>query len=417
MPFTLARLPKELDEHHIHLFLGQDFKEGWTFANRKKGCSMLARYIHRKAGLSDSQFVTHDVLPCNHDWTRDLDFFVSCKSCRTALMEEKDYDSLEHINPALPEEPTSCLECCRRHQRLLDWMSLQLAAIIKTGSLSGAKIFLTPAGSVARFIYNHLCRKVPMWIRQFQLEVPSRDISHPNAVSFAQTISEFRSRRADYGRLVLELHNFHTGSKFKRWPGGSLSFYCELGWAYKPFSMSTFDAKRMANIGKARDVITTLVENEVRAINQLIGVGDCLEPIDVGVRFNRLVSQIHSEKVATSSDLADKITAIPAKVRRTVPVGITKVASQSSGNLTRNAKRGFFDRCYTHLYDRLSESNEQRIPFMKEHGLGSLILDPAAVGGARIRYEDRWKSKTCKTFQNSAKLYLKSGSMGSEMKI
>lgn len=35
MPFTLARLPKDLDKKAVHLFLGQDYQQGWTFANQE----------------------------------------------------------------------------------------------------------------------------------------------------------------------------------------------------------------------------------------------------------------------------------------------------------------------------------------------------------------------------------------------
>jgi hypothetical protein len=34
MPFTAARIPQKLDSDLVHLFLGQDYKDGWTFANQ-----------------------------------------------------------------------------------------------------------------------------------------------------------------------------------------------------------------------------------------------------------------------------------------------------------------------------------------------------------------------------------------------
>ena len=148
MPFTLARLPQDLASDCVHLFLGQDYKDGWTFANQKKGSSMPVRFVHRKSGLRDNQFATYDVLPCNHDWKHDLDYFVACEDCRPALMKSKDYANLKHIDPKLPEEPKKCRKCKRRWTRLMNWLCFQLAGMVRAACLSGAKIFVTPGGSV-----------------------------------------------------------------------------------------------------------------------------------------------------------------------------------------------------------------------------------------------------------------------------
>jgi hypothetical protein len=83
---------------------------------------------------------------------------------------------------------------------------------------------------------------------------------------------------------------------------------------YQAFDPSILNAKRMAAAKAARDVLTPLVESEVRAINKLIGNGICLEPIDVRFRLKRLISQMHLQKLAVSKEMAGKIRDIEAKV-------------------------------------------------------------------------------------------------------
>ena len=101
------------------MFLGQDYKDGWTFANQVVGSAVPVRFVHRKAGLNDLQFATYDVVPCNHDWKHDLDFFVSCSECRSRV---KIDNSAKHITPGLPVEPKGCGECKRRWVRVMDWL-------------------------------------------------------------------------------------------------------------------------------------------------------------------------------------------------------------------------------------------------------------------------------------------------------
>ena len=380
MAFSLSLLPKDLDQKFVHFCLGQDYQNGETFARKKDGSSKVVRFIHRKAQLGDRQFCTHDVLPCNHSWTKDLDYFVACDACRPDLEEEKKYRILKHIKPALPKEPEACLECQRRYERLLDWICLQLAAMIKAVSLSGASIFLTPAGAVARFIFNRLCLKAPKWIRQFQLKTPSHNIPHPNAISFARTVNEFHSRRANYRQLFVMLYNFRNGSTGQKYPGGNSSLNVELGQACEAYNFSTFNVNRMKAVNLARIAIMGFVESQVKAINKLIGMGDSLKPIDYRLQLNRLISQIHLQRLATSSELSKKIAAIPAtKSMEPAPVAVPRVARKSSSKLTGKAKRGFFARCYHHLHDCLGQPNDKRRPLMQRLGLEThrILDDPA----------------------------------------
>ena len=106
--------------------------DGWTFANQKKGSSMPVRFVHRKSGLRDNQFATYDVLPCNHDWKHDLDYFVACEDCRPALMKSKDYANLKHIDPKLPEEPKKCRKCKRMGTS--DWHTVWLLTETSRGN-------------------------------------------------------------------------------------------------------------------------------------------------------------------------------------------------------------------------------------------------------------------------------------------
>lgn len=403
MPFTLARLPQTLAEDFVHLFLGQDYKGGWTFANQDKGSSVPVRFVHRKSGLSDTQFATYDALLCNHDWHYDFDYFVSCEACRPALIKSKDYANLKHIDPKLPEEPKHCSECKRRWIRLMDSLCLQMAGMLRAVSLSGAKVFVTPGGSVARAIWNRLCRNAPQWLRQLKtggrLLQPSRDVSHPNAVSFATTENQIRERRAEYGRLLIELRNFCTESSSQRWPGGLPQLYSELQSVYPPFNPSVLNAKRMAAAKAARGLLTLLVECEVRNVNKLIGKGDCPDPIDQRYRVTRLLSGVHLEELATSNELASKIDAISKKESSKEKAVTTPKSIGVSRDLTRGDKRAFAARCNAHLVACLGGPDVVRTPLLQRLGLKTRILDPA-VHVAKGRGLG-WRQSVGKSFRDA----------------
>jgi hypothetical protein len=230
-------------------------------------------------------------------------------------------------------------------------------------ALSGAKIFVTPAGAVARAVWNRTCRKAPQWLRQLmthkKLLEPTRDICHPNAVSFSRTEGQIRSLRADYGRLIRELRNFRSGSTSQRWEGGISKFYAELQAVYKAFDPSILNAKRMSAAKAARDVLTPLIEREVRAINMLIGRAVSLEPIDLRFRLTRLICQMHLQKLAVSAELARKIAAISelAEEKRAPAAKAVDTVARLAGDLSQNEKRGFFRQCNVYLVDRLSDPN------------------------------------------------------------
>ncbi len=408
MPFTLARLPLTLATDLVHLFLGQDYKDGWTFANQEKGSSVPVRFVHRRSGLSDNQFATFDVSPCNHDWKHDLDYFVACAACRPALCESKEYDKLKHIDPKLPEEPKNCVECKRRWTRLMDWLCVMLAAMIVAVALSGAKMFVTPAGSVARAVWNRLCRNAPEWLRQLKrdkkLKQPSCDVSHSNAVSFAKTESRIRTFRAELGTVAIELRNFRTGESSKRWPGGLPQFYAELQSVYEPFNPSVLNAKRMTAAKAARDVLTPLVECEVRNVNKLVGKGDCLDPIDMRFRLTRLLAQVHLEKLAVSKELASKIVAIVSKASKekaatTATAPAARPAVAPNFTLTRNDKRAFAAHCNSHLLARLRDPKVVRTPLLRRLGLETRVLDPAedVVNGRGLG----WRESVAKCFEHT----------------
>ena len=414
MPFTLARLPENLAGDLVHLCLGQDYKGGWTFANQVQGSSVPVRFVHRAAGFADNQFATWDVLPCSHDWSRDLDFFVSCSSCRPALVAGRKYDELKHITPALPEEPKHCEECKRRWCIVMDWLVVLLAAMLRAVSLSGASIFVTPCGVAARTVWNRLCGASPQWLKDLtviqKLKTPTEDVCHPNAVSFARTEGQVRQCRAQYGRLAIELRNFRTGSKSRRWDGGMSSFYAQLHAVYSPFNPNVLSAKRMAAASSARVAVTRLVEREVRKLNFLLGKGESLDPIDQRFRLTRVISQIHLQKLAVSPELAMVVETISAKATLgKAPDGdkakvdaAEKTATEGGGptslSVTRTNKRAFARRCYNYLMDRLSEPNIVRRPLLARLGLEVSAMDPAAdLTAGRAK---GWKQTTARSFEH-----------------
>ena len=344
MPFTLARVPVNLASDFVHLFLGQDYKDGWTFANQVVGSAVPVRFVHRKAGLNDLQFATYDVLPCNHDWKHDLDFFVSCSECRSRV---KIDNSAKHITPGLPVEPKGCGECKRRWVRVMDWLCVQLAAMLQVVTLSGAQVFVTPGGQIARAVFNRLCRNATKWVSRLKLKMPSGDVCHPNAVSFATTMGQLSKCRADYGRLVVDLRNFRTETKSRRWEGGIKQFYSELQAVYRPFDPAVVSEERMAVVAALRKVVVSVVEVAIKKLNRLIGSEEELAPINLGVRVNRLICQIHLQRLATGEDLGQKISALVAVKDSKPPAAVgIELAAAASEHLTRGAKRSFFERCY-----------------------------------------------------------------------
>ncbi len=239
---------------------------------------------------------------------------------------------------------------------------------------------MTPGGKIARSVFNRLSRNAPKWVLGLKLKTPSGDICHPNAVSFATTVGQVSKCRADYGHMVVDLRNFHTGSKSRRWEGGIAMFYSELQAVHTPFNVAVVNEKRMAVVAAIRKVVMPMVGVEIERINHLIGNEDDLAPIDLGVRINRLICQMHLQKLATSRDLIDKIATVMATELKPTVAGAAahpQAAAAVSKDLTRCAKRSFFQHCYEHMMHCLGAPNVERNKLLERLGIQLGRLDPA----------------------------------------
>jgi hypothetical protein len=222
------------------------------------------------------------------------------------------------------------------------------------------------------------------------------------ALNFAQSEGQIRKCRTEYGHLVVELRNFLTGSTSTRWEGGKSKFYAELEVVYPAFAPSILNTRRMEAAKAARDVVSALVQREVRLVNMLIGVGNSLSPIDVRFRLTRLISQMHLQKLSGSAELAEKIAAVSAMIAK-APVKNSKVVSSVTNSiaivdLSRNVRRGFVRQCSVHFIECLSGRDRDRQPLLERLELQVRVLDPA-VDVTRGRAKG-WKQCAAQAFAN-----------------
>ena len=332
----------------------------------------MVRFLHRKAGFPDSQFATYDVVPF---YVQDL---VHCPKCAPSKINDA-----KKI-PDIPAQPThACEECTRRWNRCLDWLALQLAAMLVM--LSKYRIFISPGGRAARTILDRVLLSAP-WIRKFQITLPSEHVSHPNAVSFASCVPAVKSKRKEYSMLYRDLCKFLNPSA----PGKSRlelkKFGEELGRVYKPFDPSSFAFVRMEATINGREKIQEIIEGIVRDVNWLLRRENDLHPLDLThSMLTKLMCQIHLQYLATTTppppekDVREKQGASkPTTTQISKKHRATQASESLPAKLTRRNKRKILTECYSYLMRLLSESKDKREELVD-------ALEEAVEKSSRIR--------------------------------
>ncbi len=393
-PFTLARIPIALHNEFVHLVLGQDYCDGWTFATQVKGTSQPIRAVHRLAGLTECQFVTYDVLTSNHDWKFDFDYFVSCPNCRSNLCNEKQYESLKHITPALPKEP-ACFQCKVRWRILMLWIDLLLGCMIFVVSKSSKVVFVTAVGKVAQAVWISVCKRVPPWLKACQILEPSVDVQHPGASAFCVFEAEIRAIQRTYGKLCVELHSASTGTRSNRWPGGMPALYETLSQVFPPFDTKRLYEKRMRNVVAVRHIVVGVVDSVVGRLNGLLGKTDVAASIDLRSRTVRLIAQLELQRISTSEDLISVIDwfKVPKKESDKKNSTLEKVVDLT----TRGGRRAFARKCYHDLMAKLREAEKDQ---------ENIVLKQLRLFGKHLSLPSSalsWKEVLCRDFEGSLK--------------